>query len=63
MKTKTIYTADYDKHNLSEYPNFSKSGSIKGMKDKFYGKDALLVICGNYVYNVTSNPEIYNAAH
>lgn len=45
-------------------PNFHKTGSIKGMKQKFYGKNALLVRCGNWVYNVTSKPEIYyNFAH
>ena len=42
-----------------KYSNFSSSGSIKGMKQKYYGKDALLVKCGNYIYNVTSTPVIY----
>jgi hypothetical protein len=41
-------------------PNFHKSGSIKGMKRQFYGKDALLVRYGNYIYNCTQNPLIYN---
>ena len=45
--------------NLSEFPNFSKTGSVKGMKDKYYGKDALLVRCGHWIYNVTSEPSIY----
>ncbi len=63
MKVKTIYIGDKEKHNLSDYPNFSKTGSISGMKKKYYGKDALLVKCGSFIYNVTSNPEIYNAAH
>jgi hypothetical protein len=64
MKTKTIYIKDYERLNLTQFPNFSKSGSIKGMKDRYYGKDALLVICGGYIYNVTEQPEIYyNEAH
>lgn len=42
-----------------KFPNFCKTGSIKGMKDKFYGKDALLVRCGVYIYNVTSDASIY----
>lgn len=50
---------DADKLNLNAYGNFHKSGSIKGMKDKYYGKTALLVRCGNYIYNVTSAPIIY----
>lgn len=63
MKTKTIDVKDKAKHNLSDFPNFSKTGSIKGMKKKYYGEDALLVRCGAYIYNVTSCPEIYEAAH
>lgn len=47
--------------NISQYPNFSATGSIKGMKDNFYGKDALLVRCGGYIYNVSS--EIYYRAY
>jgi hypothetical protein len=45
--------------NLSDYPNFHKSGSIKGMKDLYYGKGALLVKQGDFIYNITSNPDIY----
>jgi len=45
---------------VKDLPNFSKSGSIIGMKKKYYGKDALLVTCGQYIYNVTSRPEIYH---
>ena len=47
---------------ISNLPNFVVSGSIRGMKEKFYGKNALLVRAGSYIYNVTSKPEIYNAA-
>lgn len=45
---------------LSGFPNFNKTGSIIGMKKLYYGKDALLVKCGDYIYNVTSEPSIYN---
>lgn len=45
--------------NLDLFPNFHKSGSIRGMKKLYYGADALLVKCGNYIYNVTSDPKIY----
>ena len=38
--------------NLSQYPNFSVTGSVKGMKEKFYGKDALLVRSGSWIYHV-----------
>lgn len=43
----------------NKFGNFHKSGSITGMKNKYYGKDALLVRCGSYIYNVTSEPRIY----
>lgn len=34
------------------------------MKELYYGKNALWVRCGNYIYNVSSEPEIYyNIAH
>lgn len=57
MKTR-IYKGN-NPIKLSEFPNFHKSGSIKGMKKLYYGKDALLVRNGSYIYNVTSEPEIY----
>lgn len=60
-RVKTILVKDKPA-NLSDFPNFSATGSIKGMKDKYYGKDALLVRCGSYIYNVTSQPDIYNNA-
>lgn len=41
------------------YPNFHISGSIKGMR-KIYGKNALLVRWGSYIYNVP--PQIYDLA-
>ena len=59
-RVKIIYVEDYELFGLDNYPNFSANGSIKGMKEKYYGKDALLVRCGSYIYNVTSSPEIYN---
>lgn len=63
MRVKRIYVKDKEKYNLSEFPNFSITGSVYGMKRKYYGMDALLVVCGQWIYNVTSAPEIYEAAH
>ena len=45
--------------NLGDFPNFNSNGSIKGMKDKYYGKDCLLVRSKGFIYNVTSDPSIY----
>lgn len=47
---------------LEVFANFHKSGSIIGMKRKYYGKDALLVRCGSYIYNVTPCPSFYDKA-
>ena len=46
--------------HIENYPSFHKSGTIKGMKEKYYGKDALLVQCGSYVYKVPQR--IYDMA-
>lgn len=45
------------------FPNFHRSGSIAGMRKLYYGANALLVRCGQWIYNVTSRPSIYNLAH
>ena len=56
MKCKTAPASHQDKFSI--FPNFHKSGSIKGMKKLYYGFDALLIRCGNYIYKVTE--EVYN---
>ena len=64
MRVKYIYKAGKERLHLSDYPNFSASGSIYGMKKRYYGMDALLVRCGSWIYNVSRTPEIYfNEAH
>lgn len=59
MKVKTVHVKDKERLGLSDFPNFSVTGSIYGMKKLYYGEDALLVRCGSWIYNVTSHPEIY----
>jgi hypothetical protein len=44
---------------LKGFPSFSTSGSVEGMRSKYYGNNALLVKCGDYIYNVTSEPKMY----
>lgn len=64
MRTKTLYKRDAEKVGISRFPNFHKSGSISGMKRLYYGKNALLVRCDSWIYNVSSEPGIYyNIAH
>lgn len=59
MKCKTLTVEQGKRCNISRFPNFHKSGSISGMKRMFYGNEALLVRCGSFIYNVTSEPSIY----
>lgn len=64
MRVKTMTLFEGGKVNIDDYPNFHKSGNIQGMKENVYGKNTLLVRCGSYIYNVSSNPSIYyNLAH
>lgn len=62
MKTRYLKVDDGKRVGIDRFPNFMANGSIRGMKDKFYGKDALLVRCGSYIYNVTDEPDIYYSA-
>jgi hypothetical protein len=60
MKTLSITKKRGARLGLSRFPNFHRSGSIRGMKSRFYGKDAMLVRCGQWIYNVDS--ETYRKA-
>ena len=62
MKTRYLKVKDGKKLNIDNYPSFSASGNIKGMKKLYYGQNCLLIKCGSYIYNVTSSPEIYYKA-
>lgn len=59
MKVRRITKEEGKRVNISRFLNFHKSGSIRGMKKQYYGVAALLVRCGSYIYNVTSEPNIY----
>lgn len=52
MKMKYLKVALGKQMNINKFPSFSATGSIVGMKRDFYGKDAMLVKCGSYIYNV-----------
>ena len=59
MEVRRITKEEGKRVNISRFPNFHKSGSIRGMIKKYYSVAALLVRCGSYIYNVTSEPNIY----
>lgn len=52
MKVKYLSVKDGKIYNMEQFPNFEASGSIKGMKEKYYGKNSLLVRCSKYIYYV-----------
>lgn len=62
MRVKRMTVKQGKAVNISRFPNFDRTGSVVGMKKLYYGRDALLVRCGSYVYNVTTEPEIYERA-
>ena len=47
-------------YNLEQYPNFSATGNVYGMKKLYYGMDALLVRSGAWIYKVP--PKVYYCA-
>lgn len=51
-----------EKERLSTCPNIHISGSVLGMKKYYWGMDALCVECGRYIYNVSSEPDLYDKA-
>jgi hypothetical protein len=57
-RVKYVYTRHKVALNLSEFPNFHQSGNVRGMRN-VYGKNALLVRCGEWIYNVSTKPNIY----
>ena len=61
-KVKYLKVENGKRLGISQFPSFSATGSIKGMKERFYGRPSLLVKCGSYIYNVTSKPTIYDKA-
>ena len=62
MRTRRMTKEQGKRGNISRFPNFHCTGSIKGMKRLFYGQQALLIKSGAYIYNVSSEPNIYYQA-
>lgn len=58
MKTKTLHSQDAKKL-ASAVSQFSQVRKHQWNEKAYYGRDALLVRCGSYIYNVSSAPEIY----
>ncbi len=61
-RVKRISKEEGERVDIHRFPNFSASGNVTGMRNLYYGKEALLVRCGSYIYNVSSEPAIYENA-
>ena len=48
-----------EKVGIDDVPSMFAHGSVSGMRRQYWGDDALLVRCGQYIYNVSSEPTIY----
>lgn len=59
-RVKYMNKEQKQQYNLSQYPNFSVTGNIYGMKKKYYGMDALLLRSGSWIYHVPA--DVYAAA-
>lgn len=59
MRVKYLKKEIGERLGIGRFANFHHTGSVAGMRKLFYGKDALLVRCGSYIYNVSAEPNIY----
>lgn len=62
MRVKRMTIEQGKRVGIDRFPNFHHTESVRGMKKSFYGKSCLLVHCGSYIYNVSSEPQIYYQA-
>lgn len=61
-RVKRISKEEGERVEIHRFPNFSASGNVTGMRNLYYGRNALLVRCGSFIYNVSSEPTIYENA-
>lgn len=74
MRVKKMTIEEGQRVGISRFPNFHKTGSVRGMKKLYYGDRCLLVRCGDYIYTMyrpnhkstirqQSNPNRYEYRH
>lgn len=61
-RVKSMTVEEGKRVGIDRFPNFSKTGSVVTMRRRYYGNNALLVKCGSFIYNVSSEPTIYDQA-
>jgi len=62
MRVKKMTIEEVRRVSISRFPNFHRTGNVRGMKKLYYGADCLLVRSGDFIYNVSADPAIYNQA-
>ena len=62
MRVKRMAIEQGKRVGIDRFPIFYKSGRVRGMKRFCYGENCLLVQCGSYIYNVSSEPQTYHQA-
>ena len=50
--TLTVPELLYAELKLYEFPSFGPNGWIEGMREQYYGENALIIMCGEYGYKV-----------
>lgn len=59
---KYIKVSRGEEIGLNRFPKCHIAYSVREMRKTKWGKDALIVRSGNYYYNVSSEPKIYEEA-
>ena len=52
MKTIYVKKKHYNTLRLDRFPSAGPNAVVSGMKEKYWGRNALVLKCGQYVYNV-----------
>lgn len=62
MRVRKMTKEQGKRVGIDRFPNFHRTGSVRGMRKLYYGSRCLLVQCGSYIYNVSAEPQIYYQA-
>ena len=54
MKYKYTSVKNYNRLRLWAFPSAGPNPCIAGMRDKYWGRNALIIKCGSYAYKVDS---------
>ena len=60
-KTKYIFVDTAERFKLGDkFPSAGPRPNITGMRNNYWGEHALIIKAGIYIYNLTSDPELFN---